>query len=1102
MSKASTAVSFFRKASYLLLLPVFLQSCANDVDKQIATTSEGLHDVVFHAGWDPETRTVLQEDLSVWWSPGDSISLFVGSGSNGGYKLTSTNNEPAAHTDFVGQISGSGDTYIAIYPYNETNRVDGNNVFFTIPTEQIAKEGTFADGALVSIAVSDNESLYFRNLCGGIQFSVANEGIKKIEITTTSTSNPLTGSMILLNSTDKIYGGNPVSNTLTVFAPNDAFEPGKFYYAVVAAGESNVNDVGTIQVRYYTIDSVATAHFPGRLFQRSVFMRLYEADKDLKFKKRYALLPCDFLPNEIDKTTITEAYFHVLDPTTTATVISAGNSEYEPIYFEMIGTVAHFYTTGPVYKSTEFQMSFEGWKALRSLNLSMFDVSESTDMASSFANCYSLQSLNLSSFNTSKVRSFGTMFYNCVNLKSLDVTNFDTSRADSMYGMFENCRSLKSLDVSVFNTSSVTNFNRMFANCSGLKQLDVSGFDTSGTTELTEVFAGCSRLESVNLSNFNTSKVRTTWGLFSDCWNIRAIDLSFLRDAPLEILSYMFSNCRSLVYVDLSDLDLSKVIGFDGLFEMCSSLKSVAFPTTPIANVRWMQYMFDACSSLEQVDLSSFDTSNHTELRQAFHYCTSLKSLDLSHFDTKKVTNMSFLFSGCSNLEHLDISSFDSSNLTEAYSILYNTHKLTYLDLGDFNLENVTIDDAAKWIGDRASSCHIRCTNETKAFLMTNASWLSQDKYIWYTDGSPLPDVQYEPEEGLYCSTNYSKDKTVRIIQLAEDGAGIDLVLMGDAYSDRLIASGKYDADMERAINAIFAVEPFKSFKRLFNIYIVYAVSENEIIGKSTALDCFNVSRPIGSASWAWESYYLCAAQNASPGECSPVIIMNSSISDGAASGFLESTSGDYMNDPNRDDYHGGFSEAVAYISGPDDDRFDYTVRHEFGHSFGFLMDEYSKHTGAITSWDIESWQCCFAYGMWKNVDLVSDSTVKWAKFINDPRYAGTGIGVYEGALYETGAWRSSPESIMNSTDSGFNAPSREAIYYIIHKLAYGKDWEYNYEDFVTYDLANIEADRARRSAPKDRIKQVPISFAREPIFRKSIVTGPDGKDRIKIEMN
>ena len=43
----------------------------------------------------------------------------------------------------------------------------------------------------------------------------------------------------------------------------------------------------------------------------------------------------------------------------------------------------------------------------------------------------------------------------------------------------------------------------------------------------------------------------------------------------------------------------------------------------------------------------------------------------------------------------------------------------------------------------------------------------------------------------------------------------------------------------------------------------------------------------------------------------------------------------------------------------------------------------------------------------------------------------------------------------MNSGNGRFNAPSREAIYYRIHKLAYGTEWEYDYNEFVKYDVVN-----------------------------------------------
>ena len=41
----------------------------------------------------------------------------------------------------------------------------------------------------------------------------------------------------------------------------------------------------------------------------------------------------------------------------------------------------------------------------------------------------------------------------------------------------------------------------------------------------------------------------------------------------------------------------------------------------------------------------------------------------------------------------------------------------------------------------------------------------------------------------------------------------------------------------------------------------------------------------------------------------------------------------------------------------------------------------------------------------------------------------------------------------MDANVGGFNAPSREAIYNRIHKLAYGESWQFDYEEFVGWDL-------------------------------------------------
>ena len=102
-------------------------------------------------------------------------------------------------------------------------------------------------------------------------------------------------------------------------------------------------------------------------------------------------------------------------------------------------------------------------------------------------------------------------------------------------------------------------------------------------------------------------------------------------------------------------------------------------------------------------------------------------------------------------------------------------------------------------------------------------------------------------------------------------------------------------------------------------------------------------------------------------------------------------------------------------------------------------------------------------YGWWKNVDLTgSAKDVKWSGFLQDARYQNDGLGCFEGAYdYKKGVWRPTEQSIMHYTAGGFNAPSRLAIWYKIHRLAYGTSWKYNYEDFVTYDVVNRKSSKS-----------------------------------------
>jgi hypothetical protein len=161
----------------------------------------------------------------------------------------------------------------------------------------------------------------------------------------------------------------------------------------------------------------------------------------------------------------------------------------------------------------------------------------------------------------------------------------------------------------------------------------------------------------------------------------------------------------------------------------------------------------------------------------------------------------------------------------------------------------------------------------------------------------------------------------------------------------------------------------------------------------------------------------------------------------------------------NATDYGCGVS--VSYFPiGTDDQQLAQVLHHEAGgHGFAKLADEYAyEDMGTISTSAVSDYKNQQQdWGWWKNVDFTSDTTsVKWSHFLSDARYKDEGLGVYEGGLtYPKGVYRPSKDGAMNSGVGPFNAPSREAIYYRIHKLAYGTEWEYDYDDFVSYDAKN-----------------------------------------------
>ena len=340
------------------------------------------------------------------------------------------------------------------------------------------------------------------------------------------------------------------------------------------------------------------------------------------------------------------------------------------------------------------------------------------------------------------------------------------------------------------------------------------------------------------------------------------------------------------------------------------------------------------------------------------------------------------------------------------------------------------------------------------------------------------------PESDVYVSLDYSKDGEVVTLQEATKGNGIDIVLMGDAYSDRQMTNGSYRHDMELLYDNLFTEEPYKSFKEYFNVYYVNVISATEGYDYgNTALDTyFGDGTLVAGTDQAAFRYALKAITEERMDEAMIIVAMNSDNYAGTC----------YMySSENFTDYASGVT--ISYFPrGGNGDVFAQLLHHEAnGHGFAKLADEYAYESmGEVTSAektktiDEQNYR-----GWWKNVDFTDDpANVRWKHFLADSRYANEGLGVYEGGLtYWTGVWRPTENSIMRYNTGGFNAPSREAIYYRINKLAFGDSWEYDYEEFVEWDAANrSESVPAARRQRTNYVEKTFVPTAMPVVINKS----------------
>lgn len=317
-------------------------------------------------------------------------------------------------------------------------------------------------------------------------------------------------------------------------------------------------------------------------------------------------------------------------------------------------------------------------------------------------------------------------------------------------------------------------------------------------------------------------------------------------------------------------------------------------------------------------------------------------------------------------------------------------------------------------------------------------------------DGKPIT-CYYKVEQFDY---QYDEDGQLQL-QRHTKGKGINIVFIGDGYDAEDISKENYLNDVREGMEYFFAIEPYKTYKDYFNVYVDFPLSyesgvcSNVNIWRTTKFDTTYGAGDDGRLKVNFDdmmAYVLndvtgTVVNAGNVNQTLIISILNSDVYEGLTNMW----------------FTGAAIAAVPHsrYSYPNDYRG--LIQHEAGgHGFGKLDDEYIYHRDHIRNCpcqccthadDVEFWK---SIGWDRNVSLNGKyKDIDWKHLIFDDRYQDI-VDIYEGAhMHSDGIYRSELNSCMNNNVPYYSTISRQAI--VERILDYAGE-KFDFETFVSMD--------------------------------------------------
>jgi hypothetical protein len=261
-------------------------------------------------------------------------------------------------------------------------------------------------------------------------------------------------------------------------------------------------------------------------------------------------------------------------------------------------------------------------------------------------------------------------------------------------------------------------------------------------------------------------------------------------------------------------------------------------------------------------------------------------------------------------------------------------------------------------------------------------------------------------------------DATVVPIQVTGDPAKrFNLVVLGDGYT--AAEQALFRENVDKHLNILWTIEPFKSYRSYINVYAVSIVSAQSGVDCDPGLDSPRVDTALDMGLWG----------GCNPNSVQRLLTVNNTKANTYANLVAGTTSANrqLLAIGNSDTYGGAGGQYATATGG--NALSALITPHELGHSLGGLQDEYDYYARGVKGDPYEGGEPDSIHHTLLTEQQMLAQQKKWYRWLGEQSESGGRVGRYEGGMYSSsGVWRPSAHSMMKTLGYYFDQVERERM--------------------------------------------------------------------------